>query len=431
MTVPNPFMTGGDPAPSFFARQFNEPSANPLIAQQVDITAPQEVGVGRISDPAAPAQNAQLYVTNFDPDLYNLSPTSHLMRLIRAIVGASGLDGIRRQMLLSKISSMIKQGSFIDLDRFYGAIFGLHRQAIELMPKNTDGTQVNPYTDLAPSDVWDQAISADARYRARLAQLVAAIGMGATLIGLKTAAESIVNDDVDVTESWVRVDYGYDQSQVPTPTNHTYGQLQTDYSNWGGLKTTTYGQLTGTIFGIGQLPAGVRSEVIFTPRRPITVEEKFQLQMVLNKLKPAGVTVTVGSAQVASKANVPARRIFSDSEEWQVHSRVTPAIGLVSPTKPIYPNANNYTISRPALANYSGEKWSYNGTVVDTTSYRRAYGDVLAPINNESITYTDTHSHVYKAPDGLKDTRAAMSARLSGEGAVTTMPFSEIRGRTS
>lgn len=426
MTTPYPVVRNSGDNPSFFASEQENPSNVDLITTQADPRAPQANDFDRVSDPIQPTQHADVYVRNFDPNLYDLRETSHLMRLIRAITGPAGIGGLRKQNLVSRLSSILSESSFLDLDQFYGAIFGLQRHSIEAMPLNQDGTVVDPYTDLANSDLWDEIRSRDARYRSRIHQLAKAINMGATYQGMKAVAEAVLSCDVTLVEAWATADTINQHQTIQLPAGNTFGMIESQYRTYGGIKGT-YGSLSGTQFGQGNLPLGARSEVIFTPQRIITDEERYQLQHVLEVLSPSNVMVTIAAPKVVNTSTVNPRVLAADSENWQVQSRITPAVGLIDPTTPIYDNAGPYSQARPAFSEYSGEKWTYNPTIARTTSYQVRGDFKTINKNEETIVYRDGSRHVYSSADSVMDTRQALAQRLSGEGSVTAMPYSAAR----
>jgi hypothetical protein len=411
---------------SFFQSERESPSSVNLISDQVDPSAPLIRGLTSITDPVIPAANAQSYVKNFDPELYDLRDSSHLMRLIRAMTGAAGLGGLRKQYVVGRLSAMLGDGAFLDLDTFYGALFGLQRHAIESMPTNADGVQINPYTDMADSDTWDDVLSRDARYRSRIFQLARAINMGATVPGIRGAAEAVINADVEMVESWVKTDYYNDHVELTFPSGYTYGAIKAQRVTYGGTKQLSYSELTGSQFGAGSLPTGNRGELIFTPSRLINDEERYQLSQVLNTLTPAHTQVTIATRSVSSSSVVRPRRLFADSENWQIQARVTPAIGLITPDTPVYQDGT-YSQPRPVFSEYSGERWSYNGNVIRATSYQLDGNTLSSNHDEESVVYTDGVNHTYSAPDAVMDKRQAIGHRLSGEGVVTVFPYGTDR----
>jgi hypothetical protein len=411
---------------SFFATQQNNPDGTYLITDQIDPTQPQITSLRRITDPLIPSENSGEVVKNFDPDLYDLKSTSHLMRLIRALTGSSGVGGIRKQNFIARASSSISGANFVDLDSFYGALFNFRRNGIERMPLNVDGKIVNPFTDSANSDIWDDALSRDARFRSRILQLARAINMGGSYAGLRGIAEAILSVETDIVESWVKVDMLANNSSLLTPTGKTYGQVTAQFSTWGNINQS-YDSLSGGLFGAGTTPLGNRGELIFTPRRIITTEEAYQLMQVLQVLKPSHTQITIANVTNQSFAQVTPRSLFADSENWTIQNRITPAINLIQPTVPLYKNAGQFSSARPIFSEYSGEAWSYNSNVIKTISYQIKDGVIAQQGNDEKITYQDGQTHQYNVADGLMDTHKAISARLSGDGVITTYPYSGDR----
>jgi hypothetical protein len=411
---------------SFFEAQQNYPTSDNLITSQANPTLPQDGNFVIISNPIIPSSVPTEYVKNFDPDLYDLTDSSHLMRLIAALTGPSGTGRIKRQNLVSRLSALLSDGAFLDLDQFYGALFNFQRGEIESMPQNLDGSTVNPYTDLANSDIWDEIKSKDSRYRARIFQLARAINMGATLPGLKAAAEAILSCDVDVVESWVTADLVNTHTAVLFPEASTYTMIENLYGTFGGIKQS-FGSLAGSPFGQGNLPLGNRGEVIFTPQRVITEEERYQAQHVLAVLRPSNVMVTVATTQIANSSTVVPRLFASDSENWQIQSRVTQLMDLINPPTEIYSNTGEYSQARPAFGEYTGEKWTYNPNVSRTNSYQLNGTYQTIQSDQEVIFYRDGTIHVYAAADSVMDSRQALSPRLSGQGPITSLAYSPQR----
>jgi hypothetical protein len=424
MTLPT--LNRGDQA-SFFQRA-NQGTAGKtgLISDQIDPTQPQIQGLKRITDPLIPSENSSEVVKNFDPELYDLKPNSHLMRLIRALTGSAGIGGIRKQNFVARQSTSIGGANFVDLDAFYGALFNFRRNGVERMPQNLDGSTINPLTDAANSDIWDDVLSRDARFRSRIYQLARAINMGGSYAGLRGVAEAILSVEVDLVESWVKVDALAVNNSLITPTAKTYGQMVSQFSTWGNI-AASYGALSGGQFGNGNTPQGNRGELVFTPRRIISAEESYQLMQVLQVLKPAHTQVTIANVTNQAMSPITPRSLAADSENWTIQSRITPANKLVQPIVPLYNNAGPYSSARPVFSEYVGESWSYNANVVKSVSYKMQNNVVTQQGNDETIIYQDGQQHQYKVSDGLMDTHKAISARLSGDGVVTTYPYAGNR----
>lgn len=418
MTIIN----SGD-APSFFERvqSLNLSSGGALINTQIDPTLPEAAGLYRITDPVIADENFQRIIRAFDPDIYDLRSTSHLVRLIKAMTGGAGTGGLKKQMLTARMANVLAITSFTDLDSFYGALFNFNRSSIESLPLKGDGTKLNPYTDVATVEQWDDALSRDARYRSRVFQVARAINMGGTISGIRGVCEALLNCEVDIVESWELVDLGYQNASISAPTGYTYGNLSSQYVTDGNLKKS-YFVLQGGQYGTGIAPFGNRSEVIITPRRIILDAERVELQKVLRTLRPSHTQTTIGTQLNQATSKVPARSYFSDSEDWDIVARVSPA-DIDQPTDPLYDGAGDLSIARPVFSEYSGESWSNNPNVVKTFSYQIIDGQTTGNTSTETITYQDQSVHQYLPADGVMDVRQSIAERLSGDGVVTVYPY--------
>jgi len=420
--------TNGSDVTSFFARANAQDLSNggALINTQIDPTLPTTAGLVRITDPLLADQNFQKIIRAFDPDLYDVRPTSHLVRLIKALTGGAGTGGIKKQMITSRMASTLAVTAFADLDAFYGALFNFNRYAIEGMPLKSDGTQLNPYTDAATVEQWDDALSRDARYRSRVFQVARAINMGASISGIRGVCEALLSCEVDIVESWKTVDMSYQNTSVSAPSGLTYGNITAQYVKYQGF-FKSYNFAEGGQFGAGIAPVGNRSEVVITPRRLITNEEKVQLLKVLRTIRPSHTQITLGTQLNQTVSQVPARSYFSDSEDWDVVTRVTASTDINQPTDPLYDGAGSYSVARPVFSEYTGEAWSNNPNIVKTYSYQIVDGVTSSAPSTETIVYQDQTTHTYAPPDSVRDTRQALAERLSGDGVVTVYPYAGNR----
>lgn len=420
MTSPA-YLNQGDTG-SFFQNQQSNNNGTYLVTDQVDITQPSIQGLELVTDPVIPSSNSSEVVRNFDPEIYDLTPHSHLMRLIRAVTGSAGVGGLRKQTFIARMSSSLSGANFVDLDAFYGAIFNLSRNSAEKMPLNLDGTTINPLTDAANSDIWDDVQSRDARYRSRIYQLARAINMGGTYYGLVAVAEAILSDSVDLVESWIKVDLLSNNGNLIYPSGLTFGQITAQLVTYGNIHLS-YSGIAGGQFGAGNTPIGNRGELVFTPRRIISPEEKYQLMQVLSILCPSNCQVTIADNKNQSSIGVSPRNVSSDSEDWIIQNRVTPALNLIQPTEPLYSNAGPYSVARPVFSEYVGEAWSYNANIVKSSSYIMQNNATIQQGDDQVIIYSDGVTHIYTGSDGIMDVNQAISARLSGDGVVTTYPY--------
>lgn len=87
-----------------------------------------------ISDPLLPDRRVVDRIGNMDPEIYDLRETSNLMKFISALLGGAGVGGLRKQTVVARLENSFATTHFLDLDRFYGALFGIVRTNAELMP---------------------------------------------------------------------------------------------------------------------------------------------------------------------------------------------------------------------------------------------------------------------------------------------------------
>lgn len=414
---------------SFFQSQFLAPDGTNLVNTQVDVSQPLMPGLDAITDPIQALLHSSERFPNFDPDLYDLRDSSHLSRLLKALTGASGTGGMRKQYAIARLSNVLGGAHFTDLDGFYGALFGVGRTTMEQIPNNSDGNPLNPMTDVASLDVWDDVESRDGRFRSRLVQLAKAINMGATYSGLRGIAEALLNCDVDIFESWVKVDLLL-PNQLSAPIGgYTYLQIHDRYITYGGLDGLTYGSLSGGVFGSGQTPLGNRGEIVVVPKRPLNLDEQYQVTKVLQILKPTHCQITLEQQDVQIYTPIQARTVYADSENWTIVSQVTPQNNLVDPaSSDIYPlNSSIDSSARPAFSEYSGESWTYNNNVVTTTSYQMQENVVTAPSDDQLVTFLDGSSHLFASGEAVMTPYQAVAARLASDGIMVSFPYSGPR----
>src|SRR5882757_10443185 len=202
----NPFNVNQGDQTSFFQSQQIDPSTADLVSDQIDPTQPQVTGLTSVSDPIIPDRVVVDRLTHLDPSLYDLRDSSHLMRLAKALLGAAGAGGLRKQMTMTRLSGSLSGTHFLDLDGFWGALFGISRISTESMPTNDDGTSFNPVVQSADYDTWDDVTARDGHYRSRITQFARAVGQGGTYFGILGAVEALLGCEVDLLESWTLAD---------------------------------------------------------------------------------------------------------------------------------------------------------------------------------------------------------------------------------
>jgi hypothetical protein len=416
-----------------------------LIPLQADVTVPQSTslasGTGMlVADTAVTEQ-----LRHFPEEVYDLRATSHLVRLMQVLLGDSGVGQLRKRLLVAQLQSLSSSGArFFDLDRFYGAIFNATRNAEELLPLNPMETAT------ATAAEWDSIEAADASFRDRMTALARAIAMGATVPGLKAAAEAITGVEADVYESWALMDAAGDTDEAA----HTWEWMEG--GDWADYEGEIWGALEGTPF-YGRSGVLTRSEVLVRVNRdyPTTPAGRAQqasdesaLVRVLERLKPAHVLLTVdtqGTAALVSRGIAGAR---ADSENWEIVSQVTPTQVPTStnpyPLSPMQEDAgvdpaSARVLPRPPLTTRLGDEWSYGQQVPTCRSYA-VNPDDLADFTtpgtipdadlqslDQTVVWRDGTLTVYNASLGALDPLLSQVARAGGDGVLIANPYSGDR----
>jgi hypothetical protein len=409
--------------PGFFDN-LNQAVQEDIMTTQLATNQPEPTnGIFTTSDPILPDRAVVDRLTHFDPDIYDLRDQSHLMKLLKVILGGAGLGGLRRQAAIARLQNMFNGMHFLDLDNFYGALFGIQRTVGEAY---TD-QNFNPYTDVTDATTWDEIRSKDASYRSRLIKFAKGIPLGATYIGLKTMVEALLSVPCEIYESWALLDETEVNSSSSPVLTYTYSMLETTIVKWSALEGTTWGTWGGgNLTQVSRLGLNNRADFVIQPKREITAPEHYQLTRVIDRFRPTGTAFTVDPMGVALHRPVELRGATADSEYWEVTSIVTPNPKLASPPGGIYPSVTRQ--ARPAFAGYQSEAWSYNGDVAVVASYVMESGTTISRNNDEIVTFADGTRHQYKASGALMTTSEALSAKLVSDGVLTSGAYAPSRG---
>lgn len=416
-----------------FASRVSAGAIDDLMTLQASTSDPESDIVEIVSDPLLPDRAVIDRLGNMDPELYDLSESSHLMRLLKVLLGGAGAGGLRKQIAVARLQNSFRGMHFLDLDRFYGALFGIKRTRAELMPDfGTIGRPAvfDPYVDAAGSDVWDDVHSRDASYRDRLIKFAKSLPLGGTYVGIRAAVEALLSVECEVYESWTWVDEQNAAATQPPILVYTYTALGQSYPTWESLSTNnTWGNLAGTgnsAFFLGRTGQKNRNEVVVQPKRQIRLAEQYQTQRVINQLKPAGIQLTVNPEGLTIHQSVPIRAVAADSEHWEIIYKTTPAPTLVSPLPdaPVYPESDPTRCQpRPCFSGYQGESWSYNNDISRVGSYRMIAGAVLTATNFATVVFSDGISRSYLTSHGVKDGGQILAGRVVSDGVMTSFAY--------
>lgn len=438
----------------FFERA--EQSASAILPLQTDPSLPEITGLSVATSMVLPDKALGTRLAHFPSDLYDLRETSHLRRFLATLIGDAGVGQLRKRNIFTQYQSALDSTHFYDLDRFYGAIFGLLRTTAELLP-------INPHTSTATASEWDEIDLRDATFRARIKKLASAINLGATYPGIKAAAEAITQAECEVYEVWSLLDtYG----------SATMGKVWDDiealgsYDDIEGISPSpsvpTWDDLLDQVT-IGRTGVNNRSEVIVYPKKDYDriafedgereaaiqkAEDVAALVRVLSVLKPASVLITVDPDGLAMHRDATITNLVADSNYWEVTTRVTPRPGLqLSPANP-YPRSlqqqllglltgERREIPKPPLSVQQAAEWSFNPEIVSVRSYTYdpKRGDRSAPRTgpitdrrtDDLVTYTDGTRETFTADRGILDPRRALAARYAADGILIAHPFASDR----
>jgi hypothetical protein len=388
-----------------------------------------------VTDPILPDRLVTDRLGHMDPELYDLSDESHLMRFLKVLLGGAGAGGLRKQIAVARLQNSFRGMHFLDLDRFYGALFGIKRTKAELMPDfgtKTRPAVFNPYTDATGSDTWDDVHSRDSSYRDRLIKFAKAIPHGGSYPGLKAAMEALFSVECEIYESWTLVDEQILANLQPPVLIYTYTALSQAYTSFDQIERgRTWSALNGGVGSIagyftGRTNQQNRSEVVIQPKRPILPSEAFQAMRVIERLKPAGVQLTINSEGLAVHRQVPLRGVAADSEYWEIIYKTTPAPHLVDPgpTQPIYVQPDPKKCQpRPAFAQYQGETICYNKEITRVSSYQMIQRSILTSTNYETVVFKSTQKS-YVTSYAILDGTQALAARVVSDGVMTSFAYS-------
>ncbi len=429
-----------------------------IIPLQSDPAGPLVTGVERATNMLLPDAPTMQQLRNFPEEVYDLRESSSLVRMMKVFLGDSGAGQLRKRTMITRLEAALSGANFFDLDRFYGAIFGALRSQREVLA-------IDPMSDTATPDEWDEIRAADASYRERIAELARAIAMGGTIPGLQQAAEAIVQAPVDIYESWQLLDaYG----QVLSATPNTWDETQVLYPTWQSFpSTSTWNAVEGTV-QVGRTNTLTRSEIIIRPRKDYVTtpenvydfpREENALVRVLQKLRPAGTIVTVDPDMGDPYVETPMSGLHADSEFWEVVPKVKPRANIVGGEQAVYPYSTlqkaslaasapadggitppdiHRVLPVPPWSSSQGRTWSYNSSVSAVTSYSFAPSDAADTLNpqdgtpsavrdDQTVVFRDGSEIRYLARKGILSAQQALAAGTVSDGILVAHPYTGDR----
>lgn len=378
-------------------------------------------------------------LSHFPDDLYDLRSSSHLVRFLAALLGDGGVGQLRKRNSLAQFQRSLSSTHFYDLDRFYGALFGARRGAAGALP-------VDPMTSVATPDGWDEIQSLDAVFREKIIKLAKAITLGGTPIGMQALAEALTGVECDVYEVWRELDTAASPSG-----GNTYADVASTYANYGAMAASRWGQVAGVVT-FGNLAINARNEfvvrpkTVYNPSDPASAvqhaDDLYGILRVIDVLKPAFTLASVNDDGLAVHQKVPIRAVASDSEFWEITSRVLPAPAVASAYHLIYTaydkRANPINIQAavpmPPFSSSQGQEWSYANEVSSVKGYRIPF--TTDPPKNFTNTFQTVRFHdgkeiSYRPEYAVIDPKQAQAAQVAKAGSIVVHPYSGARKKVA
>lgn len=395
-----------------------------LIELQKPTSAPEssnlEAGTNLMLAPTRTLDHTR----NFPPETYDLGAQTHLARFLKVLLGDSGAGQVKKRYSLARMEATLWSTYSTDLDRLYGNLFGFRR----LLGETQD---VLPYTDLATADQWEEACARDASYRSRIEQFSRSLGVAPTTHGVEQIAEALLSVDCDVYETYTFVDENGGSNPGGAPSSigaRTYVEVEDEYTYYGPMEGGTYADVEGGHGTFGRTTSQNRKEFVVRPKRPISLEETYELTRVLNALKPADALLTINPEGVVIHRDVLLRGVAADSEHWEVSVRVAPR----KEVERYYTAQATFGAAvaqpRPAFVGYQGEAWTYNADIVSVGSYTETTPGVTGTTRDyQRVVYPDGRAVDYAPERGVADPQRIQMGRAASDAMLVAAPYAGPR----
>ena len=304
-------------------------------------------------------------------EIYDKRDTSHIVRLMDALCGDSGVGGLRKRLMMKRLQTSLYETHYGDLDTMYSAIFALPRLESEKYVYPADGL-------LTWAEQQEMNIK-DASYRKRIWDYMLAFQYGATWKGVKLAAEAgcgLACDVIDLTEHY-----------------SSLGIAQTDREPDDESLTDQY-----PVDGVG---INDGSSYVIVVDGDLTMQMRKSIHDVISRLSPADATSriitrseflnNVYAEYDGADSAVPIAGVSSSSSWWNVVRMVTGRADwdyIKYPTTWIEPNVKKEA-PRQALVNTQEERTDFTFAVKSVSASSEHVG-----------VYEHRHASLF---DALKD----------------------------
>lgn len=144
--------------------------------------------------PLGGPKHPQTYLDAFPEEVYAKTLDSHLVKLLYAMIGPSGVGWLHKEYLQARLMFEELGLETFDLTAFYGDPLRFGRVVEEVYDDDPTG--------LLPHDAWQRIKARDARYRNRAIDFVHGAHMGNTASGMALVARSGLGHDVEVIANY-------------------------------------------------------------------------------------------------------------------------------------------------------------------------------------------------------------------------------------
>lgn len=324
-------------------------------------------------EPLGGPKDVVYYLERFPEEIYHKSPDSHLYKFMRAMLGESGVNWLRKNHLEARLNLEELGIDLFDLDKFFGNIFQFGRIVEESFDADPFG--------VIPKEQWEEIKAKNSRYRNRALDFINGARAGNTPFGMRLAAKSGLGHDVEIIENYK---YLYD--------NHSDDPLGLPY----------FGRTLST------------EEMIVLPRREIgetddsyaeiasiPSSDLYHLQQAVDRIRPMTSIVTIADSR-GQRSSIQWASVHATSEYTEVLRFVTgnPSVFWPRPSgaHPTFWIEAQVEKQAPRIANdlqhhYTGfhniesasagsEAWTVNGVL----SANKALADYAEPLLVTSST---------------------------------------------
>lgn len=395
-----------------------------LLALQGSGSGPSSSDATIVTDPINAPKATSGQIVNFDPDVYDLSPESHLSRFLKVLLGDAGSGQLRKRMLRARLEQTLYGTRFLDLDRYAGGMFGFRRLS-------TEKFDISPYTGIATSSEWDAQDSQDAVFRARVEQFLKALPLGGTVRGIQQAAQALFGVECEIYETYVLVDTngGNVGGSAPVLGARTYARIEDEFHFYGNLEGMTYSDIEGGSGGsFGRTTTQNRQEFIVVPKRSISMEEMYEGYRTLSIIKPAEALLTIDPNGIEVHTPVAMRGVSADSTYWEIVVKVAAKPGKEGAYSRVDPQGKAVQQPKPMWTRYQGEAWSYNGDISKFVSYAEdAEGRLTAQIDYDRVTQPDGKVYSFTPDLAVQPPIEILRGRMVSDAVLVAALYSQNR----